>query len=191
MPVPVEAEFQDGTRMVKITDRLAREQTLQFVSPSPPKHVRLDPNQSLALVVPPPTPKGAELTRLIRELEYGGPPARVRQLYELAAQAGSTHSQDWLLLGLHLYNGALYPESLEAFRTLERYSGSDRRATAIARVWQGHLLDLAGRRGEALSAYREALAGWPEDLTIQHDQWQMKIDRKWVEERLARPFARE
>jgi hypothetical protein len=59
--------------------------------------------------------------------------------------------------------------------------------TAI--VWQGHLFDLLGRREDALRCYRQALA---QGFTgpMRHDQYNMVIDRKWVEERLAMPFTR-
>ena len=56
MPVPVAAYFEDGTAQIKFTDRLLDTNVLQFKSTSKLKEVRLDPDNKLALVVPPPAP---------------------------------------------------------------------------------------------------------------------------------------
>jgi hypothetical protein len=58
-----------------------------------------------------------------------------------------------------------------------------------ALVWEGHLLDLLGRRTEAVAAYQEALK-IPGQPSMRHDQYGMTIDKKWVEERLKTPFQR-
>jgi hypothetical protein len=51
------------------------------------------------------------------------------------------------------------------------------------------MLDLLGRRPEAIQKYHAALAvpGTPQ---IRHDQYKMKIDKAWVEDRLKTPFMR-
>ena len=51
------------------------------------------------------------------------------------------------------------------------------------------MLDLLGRRPEAIEKCQAALAlpGTPE---IRHDEYKMKIDKTWVEERLKIPFTR-
>jgi hypothetical protein len=56
MPVPVAAYFEDGTTQIKFTDRLLGTNVLEFKSASKLKEVRLDPDNKLALVVPPPSP---------------------------------------------------------------------------------------------------------------------------------------
>ena len=190
MPVSVEAEFEDESRQTRTVDRLLPEQTLQFTSATPLRQVRLDPQQNLPLLVPPPDPTAMELALRIRELEYGsGKPGLVKDLYERAKKAGITREQDWTRLGLLLYETAQYTEALDAFQTVAREAGSSGYAAPLAAVWQGHVLDLLGRREEALAAYREALKKWPADFVLRHDQWGMKIDRKWVEDRQAIPFA--
>lgn len=191
MPVPIEAVFEDGSTQRKFTDRLGREQTLEFTGATPLRQVRLDPQESLPLVVPPPDPAGMELTRRIREVPYGsGDAPRVKDLYQRAAKTGTTRVEDWTRLGLLLYDTGQYAEALEAFGTLARLAGSLGTAALLAAVWQGHVLDLAGKREEALAAYREALSKWPQDFVLRHDQWGMRIDRKWVEDRQTIPFAR-
>jgi hypothetical protein len=56
-------------------------------------------------------------------------------------------------------------------------------------VWSGHILDLLSRREEALEWYRKAqkvtFSG-----TMQHDQYGIVIDARWIEERLQAPFKR-
>ena len=58
-----------------------------------------------------------------------------------------------------------------------------------ALVWQGHLLDLLGRRAEAVARYQEALK-FPGSPTMEHSQYQLIINKQWVEERLKTPFER-
>jgi tetratricopeptide (TPR) repeat protein len=107
--------------------------------------------------------------------------------YRKAVAAGLT-GDTWFKLGLVLFGGGSYPESLESFRALLR-NATDASDRFGGLVWQGHLLDLLGRREEALQSYRWALL-LPGNLRMQHDQWGMVIDRKWVQERLSTPFAR-
>jgi hypothetical protein len=81
---------------------------------------------------------------------------------------------------LLLYDSRQYAEALDLLKDNQR---------AFGLIWRGHLLDLLGRRSEAIAAYRAALA-LPGQIDIRHDQWSMTIDRKWVEERLKTPFER-
>jgi len=57
-------------------------------------------------------------------------------------------------------------------------------------VWQGHLLDLLGRRDEAVQRYQDALER-DRGLETQHDQYGLAINRQWVEARPEEPFQRE
>lgn len=56
-------------------------------------------------------------------------------------------------------------------------------------VWQGHLLDLLGRRTEAVASYQQALKV-PGEPSMQHSQYNLVIDKQWVEQRLKTPFER-
>jgi hypothetical protein len=54
-------------------------------------------------------------------------------------------------------------------------------------VWIGHINDLRNNREEAMSWYQKALETYP-GFPIQHDQWGITIDKRWIEERLKAPF---
>ena len=111
-------------------------------------------------------------------------------LYEQARKLNVKDGDVLLKLWMSLYEGRHYEEALDACRDAAGlYKCNDNVRYFIATYWQGILLDVLGRREEALERYREALplAG---DLKIQHSQHQLLIDRAWVERRLKEPFMR-
>ncbi|MHC4360600.1 MAG: M1 family aminopeptidase [Planctomycetota bacterium] len=55
MPVPITVYYEDGSSEVKFTNRLLETDVLEFISDSPLKEVKLDAENELALVVPPPS----------------------------------------------------------------------------------------------------------------------------------------
>jgi len=136
----------------------------------------------------PPDPTEQEWQSRISELPYTGAGAAALEVYRAAVKRDVRDPATWSKLGLSLYDGACQTEALDSFTRLESASG-DPTLRFMALVWQGHLLDLAGRRAEAVAKYKAALAveGNP---TMRHDQYGMVINRKWVEERLATPFKR-
>ena len=85
-----------------------------------------------------------------------------------------------------LYDSRHYEESLEVMTQLQQ-SGPDWGFAAT--VWQGHLLDLLGRRTEAIARYQAALK-MPGEHNMQHNQYNLVIDNAWVEQRLKTPFER-
>jgi hypothetical protein len=188
MPVPVVAEFPGGVRQVRFTDRRLATQTVTFRSAVPPSDVRIDPDGNLPMVVPPPEPSAAELSLRIARLSFGGSGDDALEIYPLAIKAKLAGGSDWFRLGLMLYEGRHDEEALRAFQEASRLS-SALFIAQTALVWQGHVLDLLGRRDEALRCYRSALdKGFVGPM--RHDQWGMVLDRKWVEERLVTPFTR-
>ncbi len=54
------------------------------------------------------------------------------------------------------------------------------------KAWQGHMLDLLGRRNEAISCYHEAMKTCEGN---EDTAYYIKIDRKWLQERLKTPFT--
>ena len=54
-------------------------------------------------------------------------------------------------------------------------------------VWMGHLNDLQNNRTQAVEWYKKAMDTYP-GFPAQHDNWNMKIDQNWIEERLKTPF---
>ncbi len=188
MPVPVEAIFEDGSRQRALTNRLLDKQELVFRGKSALKDAIVDPDGELPNVYPPPEPSEREWAERIGELPYTGAGAAALEVYRLAVKRDARDPDTWARLGLSLYDGGYYAEALDAFSRLESAS-SDSTARFMALVWQGHLLDLAGRRADAVAKYKAALAieGNP---TMRHDQYDMVINKKWVEERIRTPFKR-
>jgi len=185
MPVPIVAYFQDGTQQLKFTDRLLDVNVLKFESASPLKEVQLDPDGELALIVPPPEMTEEELRKRIDQMEWTGIGRQALDLFHKAQEIKPADIRVWTKLGLTLYDGKYYPEALEAFgRVAELTEGE-----AWVIVWQGHILDLLGRREEAIQRYREAL-NRGKGINSQHDQYGIMISQKWVEERLKKPFRR-
>jgi len=67
---------------------------------------------------------------------------------------------------------------------------SPRAAEMLALGWMGLLKDLLGRRPEALTYYREALR-FDTGQSMRFDQFKIRMDKDWLEERLKKPFVRE
>ena len=85
-----------------------------------------------------------------------------------------------LRLGFALYDAKRYSDALKAFSRMEEVGNQ-----GTARVWQGHMLDLLGRRAEAVVAYQKALRVPVEG---QHDQYGIVLSKAYVEERLRSPY---
>ena len=183
MPLTVEARFEDGSRQRAVTDRLAVKSELRFASAAPLKEAVLDPDGALPLRQEPVTRLAVE----IANLPWSGGGERARTLFPRAKEERIDDAKLWLKLGLNLFEGGQYAQALEAFRTMKELS-PEGYGRAIALVWCGHLLDLDGKREEALACYREAkqlgLAG-----PTRHDQFHMVIDMNWIEARLQTPFV--
>jgi hypothetical protein len=73
---------------------------------------------------------------------------------------------------------------------MEKVSGMEASKLYVfaAYTWMGHLKDLMGEREEALKYYKRAL-DYDTGDSMQHSQFGMRIDRAWVEKRLAIPFS--
>ncbi len=138
----------------------------------------------------PPAPENAE--ELVTRSGYGrGSNERIAKAY----------ADEWLAeleprtlykAGLALYDVKRYEEALEVFRKArERLKPTeDALYTACALVWQGHVLDLMGRREEAVSVYR-TVAQTSVRNTIHQDQFGLVYRLKpWAAERIGTPFVR-
>lgn len=188
MPLPVEAEFADGSRQRQFTHELPDESVLRFVSDAPLTNAVLDPDHELAMTSAAPKAR-LDLWKLISELPYTGSADDAAQLMQRAKDPLDARS--WYKLGLTLYDGYRYEESLEAFTLAVGAARKQQDSwTSLYLVWQGHLLDLSGRREDALKSYREALA-LDKGQTMEHSQYNMKIDRQCIEQRLQSPFMRD
>jgi proline iminopeptidase len=131
------------------------------------------------------------LSREVQQLKWTGSGAKAVELAAQARKADLADGSAWFKLGLCLYDGGHYEEGLDAFRRTEQLAGKDpslRPFGWAAVVWQGHLLDLLGRRPEAVARYQAALDAGPG--AMRHDQYGIVLDRTWIEERIRNPFER-
>ena len=192
MPVPVMAFFEDGSSQLKFTDRILDKNLLVFESTSRLKDVLLDPDTLIALVNPP--PKGdfnalVELNQKVQELPWTRAGEKALFVYKEATKLGMNSAILWYRLGLMLYDGKYYSEAMKAFDYSLELNDGNPYIAFIAYTWKGHLNDILGKREEALKYYEKALKGYPGG-PIFHSQYNMKIDKEWLEKRLKEPFSR-
>jgi tetratricopeptide (TPR) repeat protein len=133
-----------------------------------------------------------DLTVLIDKMPWTGSGKLALELFKKAEQTGLADLAQWFKLGLALYDVRSYHPALGSFRHITQ--GKIPCCQSIkfgAYVWQGHILDLLGRRGEALDCYQKALDLEKKNrgLTLRHDQYGLVIDGAWVRARLSSPFS--
>ena len=185
MPVTIAARFADGSEQRARTERLADLDELKFQAKSPLKEVVLEPDSAVILVESP-LDRVHFFTAKVSDMPWTGVGEAALEAYHQACQLKIEDAFTWMKLGLLLYDSRHYPEALEA---MTRVGASDPDWGFAGLVWQGHLLDLMGRRGEAVARYQEALKV-PGSPSMQHSQYNLTIDKPWVEERLKTPFER-
>lgn len=191
IPVPVEARFEDGSRARLWIDRFRQEQTLEWRSEAPLKAIVIDPDHEFPLVTPPPVQEYQDLVSKVIDLPWTGAGETARGLYDQVPKLKVKDPDVLFKMWMLLYDGRFYEEALDACRRAAlEYKNTDKSRRFLSTTWQGILLDLLGRREEALGRYREALsiAG---HAKIRHPQYNMVIDRSFVEQRLKEPFSRE
>jgi hypothetical protein len=182
MPVTVAARFEDGTEQRGRTERLADVDELRFQAKARLRDAVVEPEHEVIMAEEPVTARS--VTAKIQSLPWAGAGAAALQVYRQAGQVKIEDVGTRGKLALMLYDGRYYQEALEVVKSLEQ---GDWRFVAL--VWEGHLLDLLGRRTDAVAAYQEALK-MPGTPSMRHDQYGLVIDKKWVEERLKTPFER-
>jgi hypothetical protein len=89
--------------------------------------------------------------RVFRRLGVGGMGAVLCRAERRSAKGVRRDDEFWGKLGLMLYDGRYYPEALAVMTRVAGVAGSDSDWRFAALVWQGHLLDLLGRRSVAAS----------------------------------------
>lgn len=114
------------------------------------------------------------------------------ECYEQALRDSVTDNSIW---GSLVYN---FIKARDCDKALVALQNSERslKATSLKswqefgyciKAWQGHILDLIGKREQAVNAYEEALQimnGEPVE-----DSCGIKIDRQWLKDRLKSPFT--
>jgi len=185
MPVTVAAQFEDGSEQRVRTDRLADIDELKFSSSSPLKSVVIDPEEAAALATAP-SQAVRQAVATVSNLPWTGAGPSALDAYQKLRDSEVDDIDTWAKLGLLLYDGQHDLEALDAMTRVAQVD-SDWRFAAL--VWRGHLLDLLGRRQEAIAAYQEALK-MPGTPSMEHSQYKLIINKQWVEERLKTPFER-
>ncbi len=133
----------------------------------------------------------ASFAYLIRSAGWGRAGSeKIAKLYS-EPQLGELDDATLLIrVGFALYDTERYEEALRIFRKLFDQAGQDALSQGVALVWQGHLLDLLGRRDEAVQTYQKAV-----DLKVsghvQHAQYNMMYSpSSYAAERIKEPFRR-
>ncbi len=101
-----------------------------------------------------------------------------------------TDYSDYLRIGFALYDLEKYSEALYVFEQMEKAVIADLRFQALALIWQGHILDLLGKRDEAIAQYKKVA-----DMNLndqwQHSQYSLRYKLSpYAKERMASPFQR-
>ena len=112
------------------------------------------------------------------------------------------YSRDWLgqidgliqllKIGFALYDFEKYEDALLAFEKMEASAEkqADKQYMSIAIIWQGHMLDLMGRREEAITRYKK-VAEMNLDFAPSHGQYGMRYEvTPYALERIKSPFKR-
>lgn len=113
----------------------------------------------------------------------------------------AAYSPDWLdampaepgldlKLGFALYDMGRYEDALSVFQKMsETLQGNDL-YVAVSQIWQGQMLDLLGRRQEAVAMYT-GVAGMNVSEQMQHDQFGLVYSPSaYAQQRAKEPFTR-
>jgi hypothetical protein len=83
-----------------------------------------------------------------------------------------------------------YEDALAVFQRMEDKANGDAMEKSVALVWQGHMLDLLGRRQDAVAVYQTA-ADMNVTDAIRHDQFGLAYSpSKEAKARMDTPFVR-
>ncbi|MDH5715798.1 MAG: hypothetical protein OEZ30_09565, partial [Candidatus Aminicenantes bacterium] len=99
---------------------------------------------------------------------------------------------DFLKTGYALYDFKNYEEALLVFRMLYEVAleREDKIYSVVALIWQGHMLDLLGRRDEAIAVYKRVV-DMKVNRRFQHSQYGMTyIPSEYAAKRMKEPFQR-
>ena len=145
-------------------------------------------------LLPPPVPQDLlELSDRALALPYLDARDEALQVYAEANRQSLPYYHVWFDLGIRLFGSGCYEEAREAFgRSIElpALPGLIHKNTIyLAHAWQGMMLDLLGRREEALEAYGKALAN-PGRWASNMQAYNLRVDKPFIEERLKTSFER-
>lgn len=186
MPISARAAFEDGTTQTVRADRMQTVTALTLHSRAPLRDVVLDPQKRLARVDAPvpPISKAAAAA-----LAFGWDADSAADVYAVVKSEPIPNAAIWHQLGLDLYGSGRLDEAAACFAKADRPEAEPVWRFG-ARAWLGILKDLQGRRAEALAFYKAALAVDP-GRPLRHDQFNLTMDKSWLEERLKTPYSRD
>lgn len=103
---------------------------------------------------------------------------------------GIKESSDYFRVGFALYDMANYKEALYVFEQMERAFAASPDTKAVSIIWQGHMLDLMGKRDDAVARYK-IVYGMNLDNTARSDQYGLRFNiSPYAKERMSTPFVR-
>ena len=127
-----------------------------------------------------------ETSDLIHSLSYeGGEQKKAIECFHRAKEDNLNEADLWFTLGIKLFANASRKEALYSF---SQATDPNFIVHFASMVWIGHINDLFDNREVALEWYKKALEEFP-GFPVQHDNWGIIIDKKWIEERLKTPFT--
>jgi proline iminopeptidase len=129
----------------------------------------------------------------LRVVDWGqGESERIAQTFEPSWVDEISNTTQYLRLGFALYDVERYDDARAVFARfrVESQRGGTEETIALASIWEAHMLDLLGRRSEAVALYREVA-----DMDLQdnwsHGQYGMRYRLSpHAAERLDTPFQR-
>jgi tetratricopeptide (TPR) repeat protein len=132
-------------------------------------------------------PTAEQLIKIVDELNWKREGKTPFLIYEKVSGLDIDTRSFWFKLGMLLFDSGYYTESFTAFERVSKMDVS-KLYKSTSFTWMGHLKDLEGKREEAIKYYELALE-YDTGETMQHSQYRMRINRKWIEKRLKTPFT--
>jgi tetratricopeptide (TPR) repeat protein len=115
---------------------------------------------------------------------------RLSEIYRQAIEENSKEADGWeRLFFTFFYKKGEAKKALEALQRYEHLAKTQdpeklKEYSHCIKVWRGQLLDLLGRRAEAIKCYQEILRDFKYVNYNCGD-----VDRKWLEDHIKKPFA--
>ncbi len=129
--------------------------------------------------------KAKELTNEISAIPFvGSYPEKIITCYRKAVESKMTDASTWFTLGIKLFTNGYNDQ---AYKSFSNATDSSFAICFASYVWMGHIKDIQNQRKEAIIFYQKALTLYP-GFPMQHDQWNLIIDKTWIEERMKTPF---